>query len=99
MSRESGCNLDRVYSNGEHFITRKIESFCKIIFSGKNVSKDSVLPSSMAQSATLLPSGAMKLESKESIQEIKELKNNLTQAEARVITQVSSMLISDWLKI
>ena len=32
----------------------------------------------------------MKLESKESIQEIKELKNNLTQAEARVITQVSS---------
>ena len=52
----------------------------------------------MAQSATLLPSGVMKLESKESIQEIKELKNNLTQAEARVITQVSSLLISDWLE-
>ena len=65
---------------------------------GKNVSKDSVLPSSMAQSATLLPSGVMKLESKESIQEIKELKNNLTQAEARVITQVKSLLISDCLK-
>ena len=43
----------------------------------------------MAQSATLLPSGVMKLESKESIQEIKDLKNNLTQAEARLITQVS----------
>ena len=40
----------------------------------------------------------MKLESKESIQEIKELKNNLTQAEARVITQVTSLLISVWLK-
>lgn len=58
---------------------------------GKNVSKDSVLPTSMAQSATLLPSGVMKLESKESIQEIKELKNNLTQAEARVITQTTEI--------
>ena len=46
----------------------------------------------MAQSATLLPSGVMKLESKESIQEIKDLKNNLTQAEARLITQVSPFL-------
>ena len=47
----------------------------------------------MAQSATLLPSGVMKLESKESIQEIKHLKNNLTQAEARVLTQVTLLLI------
>ena len=68
-------------------------------FLGKNVSKDPNLPSSMAQSATLLPSGVMKLESKESIQEIKDLKNNLTQAEARLITQVSPSFIiktSDW---
>ena len=60
---------------------------------GKTVTSDSIVPSSMAQSATLLPSGVMKLESKESIQEIKHLKNNLTQAEARVLTQVTLLLI------
>ena len=55
---------------------------------GKNVSNEP-LPASMSQAATLLPSGVMKLESKESIQEIKDLKHNLTQAETRLRSQVN----------